>query len=197
MYREEIRDSAAVAQEIGDAITRVNIGNEIDEDELLQELEDMEQEQLDNKMIGAPVVPVSQVGNGGEKEILIICLEIVYYGLCTDGVNYRDQRQSAGACIESGRRRRGGVEEITGGNDGIEEGIWERLTTDCSGSSLARMHAKAPHCFFVSSYNRSSTKLAYSREEDENWGMVFITMVQLDDLRASQLRLWPTHWKQG
>jgi len=64
---EEIREQAAIAIDIGDAITRVNLGNEIDEDDLLKELEDMEQEQLDNKMIGAPVVPVSQVGNGPEK----------------------------------------------------------------------------------------------------------------------------------
>lgn len=64
---EEIRESAAISQEIGEAITRVSLGNEIDEDDILKELEDMEQEQLDNKMIGAPVVPVSQVGNGPEK----------------------------------------------------------------------------------------------------------------------------------
>lgn len=64
---EEIRENAAISQEIGEAITRVHIGNEIDEDELREELDAMEQEQLDNKMIGAPVVPVSQVGNGPEK----------------------------------------------------------------------------------------------------------------------------------
>lgn len=49
---------------MGEAITRVSLGNDIDEDDLLKELEDMEQEQLDNKMVGAPVAPVTQVGNG-------------------------------------------------------------------------------------------------------------------------------------
>lgn len=63
---EEIRESAAISREMGEAITRVSLGNEIDEDELLKELEDMEQEQLDNKMIGAPVVPVTNL-NGPEK----------------------------------------------------------------------------------------------------------------------------------
>jgi len=52
---------------MGEAITRVSLGNEIDEDELLKELEGLEQEQLDNKMVGAPVAPVTQVGNGPGK----------------------------------------------------------------------------------------------------------------------------------
>lgn len=64
---EEIRETAAISREMGEAITRVSLGNEIDEDELLKELEDLEQEQLDNKMVGAPVAPVTQVGNGPEK----------------------------------------------------------------------------------------------------------------------------------
>jgi len=61
---ETIRESAAVVSEIGDAITKVNFGLEIDEDEVAKDLEDLEQEILDNKIIGAPVVPVSQVGSG-------------------------------------------------------------------------------------------------------------------------------------
>jgi len=61
---EEIRESAAVANEIGEAITRVNLGYEYDEDDIAKEFEELEQEMLDDKMIGAPVVPVNQVGNG-------------------------------------------------------------------------------------------------------------------------------------
>ncbi|KAF8471168.1 Snf7-domain-containing protein [Kalaharituber pfeilii] len=64
---EEIRENAALAHELGEAITRVQIGSEIDDDEILKELEDLEQEQLDNKMLGAPVVPAHQVGNGEIK----------------------------------------------------------------------------------------------------------------------------------
>ncbi|KAF8429626.1 Snf7-domain-containing protein [Tirmania nivea] len=64
---EEIRESAAISREMGEALTRVHLGNEIDEDEILKELEDLEQEQLDNKMVRAPVAPVTQVGNGPEK----------------------------------------------------------------------------------------------------------------------------------
>jgi len=61
---ENIRESAAVVSEIGDAITRVNFGLEIDEEDIAREMEDLEQEILDKKIIGAPVVPVSQVGSG-------------------------------------------------------------------------------------------------------------------------------------
>lgn len=64
---EEIRERAMTSIEIGQVIASTTFGNEVDEDELLKELEDMEQEQLDKTMIGAPVVPVSQVGNGPEK----------------------------------------------------------------------------------------------------------------------------------
>ena len=71
-YRENIRESAAVVSEIGDAITKVNFGLEIDEDEVAKDLEDLEQEILDNKIIGAPVVPVSQVGSGGKKHGIFI-----------------------------------------------------------------------------------------------------------------------------
>lgn len=50
----------------------MNFGNEIDEDEIAKDLEDLEQEILDNKIIGAPVVPVSQVGSGGKKHGVLV-----------------------------------------------------------------------------------------------------------------------------
>lgn len=45
----------------------MNFGLEIDEEDIAREMEDLEQEILDKKIIGAPVVPVSQVGSGGKK----------------------------------------------------------------------------------------------------------------------------------
>jgi charged multivesicular body protein 4A/B len=52
---DEIRDQMAVSNEIGDAISRPALGTEIDEDELAEELEALEQEELDNKLIGTQV----------------------------------------------------------------------------------------------------------------------------------------------
>lgn len=47
-------------------ITKVSVGPEIDDDELEAELGNLEQENLDKTMLSAPIVPATQVGNGGE-----------------------------------------------------------------------------------------------------------------------------------
>lgn len=47
------------AEEISNAITSANLGEPIDEDELASELEAMQQEQLDERMLGAPAAPVT------------------------------------------------------------------------------------------------------------------------------------------
>jgi charged multivesicular body protein 4 len=52
-----------VNQEISDAITSVQLGNELDDDELIDELNAMEQEDLDNKMLSAPAAPVTATPN--------------------------------------------------------------------------------------------------------------------------------------
>ncbi|CAM0138232.1 ESCRT-III subunit protein snf7 [Umbelopsis sp. WA50703] len=48
---DEIRDQMDIANEISDAISRPVLGDELDEDELLNELEELEQEELDAKML--------------------------------------------------------------------------------------------------------------------------------------------------
>jgi charged multivesicular body protein 4A/B len=52
---DEIRDQMAISSEISEAIARPALGNEIDEDELREELEQLEQEELDNKLVGVDV----------------------------------------------------------------------------------------------------------------------------------------------
>lgn len=47
------------AAEISSAITAANLGDPIDDDELANELEAMQQEQLDERMLGAPAAPVT------------------------------------------------------------------------------------------------------------------------------------------
>ncbi|CAO3626868.1 2-Hacid_dh_C domain-containing protein [Mucor velutinosus] len=57
---DDIRDQMDVANEISEAISRpVNVGDELDEDDLLNELEELEQEELDAKMLETPSPVVS------------------------------------------------------------------------------------------------------------------------------------------
>jgi len=60
---DDIRDQMAISSEISEAIARPALGTELDEDEILEELEALEQEELDNKLVGVDVpsqrVPVA------------------------------------------------------------------------------------------------------------------------------------------
>ncbi|KAG1267447.1 ESCRT-III subunit protein snf7 [Rhizopus azygosporus] len=52
---DDIRDQMDIANEISEAISRpVGVGDELDEEELLNELEELEQEELDAKMLETP-----------------------------------------------------------------------------------------------------------------------------------------------
>lgn len=63
---DEIRDQMAVSNEISEAIARPALATEIDEDELREELEQLEQEELDNKLIGVDV-PSQRVPTTAER----------------------------------------------------------------------------------------------------------------------------------
>jgi charged multivesicular body protein 4A/B len=63
---DDIRDQMAISNEISEAIARPALGNEIDEDELREELEALEQEELDNKLIGVDV-PNQRVPTAPER----------------------------------------------------------------------------------------------------------------------------------
>jgi hypothetical protein len=57
---DEIRDQMDLANEISDAISQpVGFGVDMDEDELMLELENLEQEELDTKLLGLENVPIS------------------------------------------------------------------------------------------------------------------------------------------
>ena len=63
---DEIRDQMDLANEISDAISQpVGFGLDLDEDELTAELDMLEQEELDSKLLGAE--PVPQYGIGDSK----------------------------------------------------------------------------------------------------------------------------------
>ena len=59
MYREDLREQHALGEEIANAITNTPLGETIDESELDDELAEMEQEQLDDKMLKTGTVPVA------------------------------------------------------------------------------------------------------------------------------------------
>lgn len=74
MCREKLREQHALGEEIASAITSAPIGEPIDETELDDELAELEQEQLDDKMLKTGTVPVSDeihrlpaVSNGESK----------------------------------------------------------------------------------------------------------------------------------
>ncbi|KFY05913.1 hypothetical protein V491_08958 [Pseudogymnoascus sp. VKM F-3775] len=56
---EDLREQHALGEEIATAITSSVLGDTVDESELDDELAEMEQEQLDNKMLKTGTVPVS------------------------------------------------------------------------------------------------------------------------------------------
>ncbi|EEQ33823.1 ESCRT-III subunit protein snf7 [Microsporum canis] len=71
----ELQEQHTLSEEIVNAITNAPIGEPIDETELENELDNLEQEHIDNKMIGTGTVPVGDridrlpsVANGAIKE---------------------------------------------------------------------------------------------------------------------------------
>jgi charged multivesicular body protein 4 len=81
---DDIREQMDLANEISEAISQpVGFGTEYDEDELNQELEDLEQEELDAKLLdtgvtsgleAAPSVPNEMPGNFVLIQLLLKCL---------------------------------------------------------------------------------------------------------------------------
>ena len=79
---DDIRDQMDLANEISDAISQpVGFGVEFDEDELTKELEDLEQEELDAKLLDtgieeAPLVPSTSVPGNLVDCLLVLTLLI-------------------------------------------------------------------------------------------------------------------------
>jgi len=65
---DEIRDQMAVSNEISEAIARPALGIEVDDDELLEELQQLEQEELDSKLVGVDV-PSQRVPTVADRRI--------------------------------------------------------------------------------------------------------------------------------
>lgn len=56
---EDLREQHAIGDEIAEALTQGAVGQGVDEDELDEELAELQQEELDNRMLKTGTVPVS------------------------------------------------------------------------------------------------------------------------------------------
>lgn len=119
-HRDKLREQNALSEEIVNAITNNQLGNEaIDDADLEDELEAMEQEQLDEKILKTGTGPVSDAiqrlpaaANGERKSGRTFTGDFVIKN-STDKLNI-----SQGKGNRRGRRRRGGRAQEIAGRDG-------------------------------------------------------------------------------
>jgi hypothetical protein len=97
---DDIRDQMAISSDISEAISRPALGTELDEDELLEELEQLEQEELDNKLVGVDV-PSQKVPTATERRSFF-CIEFVLT-LRTSTKNQRGRGRGSGITRAPGR----------------------------------------------------------------------------------------------
>jgi charged multivesicular body protein 4A/B len=64
---DELREQHALGEEIASAITNAPIGEPLDEADLEEELEGMEQEAMDERMLKTGTLPVQQLPNVGNQ----------------------------------------------------------------------------------------------------------------------------------
>lgn len=87
-HREDLSEQHAIAQEIADVLTQRNAVGAVDEDELDEELAQLQQEELDNKMLKTGTIPVHDqvqrlpaVGTG-PREFFFLPPLPPFHGLC-------------------------------------------------------------------------------------------------------------------
>lgn len=83
--RDVLREQHQLSEEIGQAITSVPLGEQPDEDELDQELEGLEQETMDERMLNTGPVPVNpqldrlpEAGKSERKLNLFLTITTLY-----------------------------------------------------------------------------------------------------------------------
>lgn len=83
---DELREQHALGEEIASAITNAPIGEPLDEADLEEELESMEQEAMDERMLKTGTVPVQQLPNVGNQPSKSPCrLDSVVHGVGGNG----------------------------------------------------------------------------------------------------------------
>lgn len=118
---EDLREQHAIGEEIADALTQGNQMQGVDEDELEDELAELQQEELDNKMLKTGNVPVSDqlsrlpnrpVGESESRhfhicvqsEALLLTFPLCSQEQCTDRI--RRGRRAAKAASRNGNVRK-------------------------------------------------------------------------------------------
>lgn len=116
--REDLEEQHAISKEIASALTQGS-ANAVDDDELESELADLQQEELDNKMLNTGTVPVhdqvNRLPNVATGEGMLETPPNHHHLLYTDQLPH-SQGQGTGT-RPRGRRRRGRATE-TAGRDG-------------------------------------------------------------------------------
>jgi hypothetical protein len=97
---DDIRDQMAISSEISEAIARPALGFELDEDELREELEQLEQEELDNKLVGVDV-PSQRVPTAVERGSYPDCFFCADYRTCEAKIKGGGRRRSRVTCFTS------------------------------------------------------------------------------------------------
>jgi len=107
---EELEEQHAISKEIAGALTQSSGANAVDDDELEAEFADMQQEELDNKMLKTGNVPVGDEVHRlpnvaqGERESIVICiwedflLIIIQSGAKHRGSKRTTRKKSSGNC---------------------------------------------------------------------------------------------------
>lgn len=115
--RDELREQHQLSQEIASAITNNPLGEQPDEDELEAELEGLEQEAMDERMLKTGTVPVSDQLNrlpaaaNGERELTLIATAHTCYLFDVKlTVSLSSQRKDKAS---RGGRRGGGTRETS------------------------------------------------------------------------------------
>jgi hypothetical protein len=137
---EQLREQHAVGEEIAEALTQGSLTTGVDEEELEDELAELQQEELDNKMLKTGTVPV-----GDRVDRLPVAREY-------DSTPFRET-EFADTCHSDetgGRRgRRRGAEEATGRNGDV------RATRDLRRNSAFGSKCVCLFVAFGSAYSMS------------------------------------------
>lgn len=113
---EDLREQHAIGEEIADALTQGNSMQGVDEDELEDELAELQQEELDNKMLHTGTVPVSDqiqsLPNRPMNERKFALRDAETSIVCANSWNSQREAGSRG-------RRGGGTTETPGRNGNV------------------------------------------------------------------------------
>lgn len=116
---EDLREQHAVGEEIAEALTQGAQTAGVDEDELDEELAELQQEQLDERMLKTGSVPVSdqiqRMPNAPSKSRGLL---LVYVKPCGSLTSFDSKEHAYGR----GRRRRGRAAETAGGDGHVRSG---------------------------------------------------------------------------